>query len=50
MTTKRAWAIRPIHPGEMLCEDVLPALGRSKKEIAEHELGDASGGPIGRWL
>ena len=34
MTTKRAWAIRPIHLGEMLREDVLPALGRPKTEIA----------------
>ncbi len=32
--TKRLWAIRPIHPGEMLREDVLPALGRPKTEIA----------------
>lgn len=26
--------LRPIHPGEILREDVLPALGRSKAEIA----------------
>jgi antitoxin HigA-1 len=26
--------LRPIHPGEILREDVLPALGRSKTEIA----------------
>ena len=26
--------LRPMHPGEMLREDVLPALGRSKTEIA----------------
>lgn len=26
--------IRPVHPGEILREDVLPALGRSKTEIA----------------
>jgi len=26
--------LRPIHPGEMLREDVLPALGRPKTEIA----------------
>jgi antitoxin HigA-1 len=26
--------LRPIHPGEMLREDVLPALGRPKAEIA----------------
>ncbi len=25
---------RPVHPGELLREDVLPALGRSKTEIA----------------
>lgn len=34
MTEKRRWAIRPIHPGEILREDVLPALGRPKTEIA----------------
>ncbi len=34
MTKKRPWAIRPIHPGEILREDVLPALGRPKTEIA----------------
>ena len=34
MKPKRPWAIRPIHPGEMLREDVLPALGRPKTEIA----------------
>jgi antitoxin HigA-1 len=34
MTSQRRWAIRPIHPGEMLREDVLPALGRPKTEIA----------------
>jgi antitoxin HigA-1 len=27
--------LRPTHPGEVLREDVLPALGRSKVEIAE---------------
>jgi antitoxin HigA-1 len=27
--------LRPTHPGEVLREDVLPALGRSKIEIAE---------------
>jgi antitoxin HigA-1 len=27
--------LRPTHPGELLREDVLPALGRSKVEIAE---------------
>ena len=26
--------LRPIHPGELLREDVLPALGRPKAEIA----------------
>jgi antitoxin HigA-1 len=26
--------LRPIHPGEMLREDVLPAVGRPKSEIA----------------
>jgi len=26
--------LRPLHPGELLREDVLPALGRSKTEIA----------------
>lgn len=26
--------LRPVHPGELLREDVLPALGRSKAEIA----------------
>jgi addiction module HigA family antidote len=32
--SKRWPGIRPVHPGEMLREDVLPALGRSKTEIA----------------
>ena len=27
-------ALRPVHPGEILREDVLPALGRPKAEIA----------------
>jgi antitoxin HigA-1 len=27
--------LRPTHPGELLREDVLPVLGRSKVEIAE---------------
>jgi antitoxin HigA-1 len=31
---KRWPGIRPVHPGEMLREDVLPALGKSKTEIA----------------
>ena len=26
--------LRPVHPGEILREDVLPALGRPKQEIA----------------
>jgi addiction module HigA family antidote len=26
--------LRPMHPGELLREDVLPALGKSKAEIA----------------
>jgi addiction module HigA family antidote len=34
MTKNRRWTIRPIHPGEILREDVLPALGRPKTEIA----------------
>ena len=34
MSKQRLWAIRPIHPGEILREDVLPALGRPKTEIA----------------
>lgn len=34
MAKQRQWAIRPIHPGEMLREDVLPALARPKSEIA----------------
>ena len=34
MKPKRPWAIRPIHPGETLHEDELPALGRPKTEIA----------------
>lgn len=27
--------LRPIHPGEMLREDILPALGKTKTEIAK---------------
>lgn len=34
MAKPRRWAIRPIHPGEILREDVLPALARPKTEIA----------------
>jgi addiction module HigA family antidote len=26
--------LRPVHPGELLREDILPALGRTKAEIA----------------
>ena len=32
--TKRWPGLRPSHPGAMLREDVLPALGKSKAEIA----------------
>lgn len=32
--SKRWPGIRPVHPGEMLREDILPALGKSKTEIA----------------
>lgn len=32
--SKRWPGIRAVHPGEMLREDVLPALGKSKAEIA----------------
>jgi addiction module HigA family antidote len=31
---KRHQSIEPLHPGELLREDVVPALGRSKTEIA----------------
>lgn len=34
MAKQRIWTIRPIHPGEILREDVLPALARPKTEIA----------------
>jgi addiction module HigA family antidote len=35
MSTKRLLrGLKPMHPGEMLREDVLPALGKSKTEIA----------------
>ena len=30
----RRKGLRPVHPGEILREDVLPALGKSKTEIA----------------
>ena len=32
--TSPAAGLRPVHPGELLREDVLPALGRPKAEIA----------------
>jgi addiction module HigA family antidote len=31
---KRHVSIKPLHPGELLREDVIPALGKSKSEIA----------------
>jgi addiction module HigA family antidote len=34
MTNPLLKGIRPVHPGEILREDVLPALGRPKAEIA----------------
>ena len=34
MTNPLTKALRPIHSGEILREDVLPALGRTKTEIA----------------
>jgi antitoxin HigA-1 len=34
MAKNLTFGLRTIHPGEMLREDVLPALGRSKTEIA----------------
>ncbi|MBA2635134.1 MAG: HigA family addiction module antidote protein [Sphingomonas sp.] len=34
MTNPLLKGLRPVHPGELLREDVLPALGRSKTEIA----------------
>lgn len=34
MTESLLRAIRPVHPGEILREDVLPALGKPKTEIA----------------
>ena len=38
-TWRRPWltrhgSIAPVHPGELLAEDVIPATGRSKAEIA----------------
>jgi addiction module HigA family antidote len=35
MTNTLLSGLRPTHPGEVLREDVLPALGRPKTEIAE---------------
>lgn len=32
--SKRHHSIAPLHPGELLREDVIPALGRPKSEIA----------------
>lgn len=34
MTTDTLPALRPVHPGEILREDVLPELGLSKAEVA----------------
>jgi addiction module HigA family antidote len=34
MRKRRLAGLRPTHPGEMLREDILPALGRPKAEIA----------------
>ncbi len=34
MTNPLLRGLRPVHPGELLREDVLPALGRPKTEIA----------------
>ena len=34
MTNPLLKGLRPVHPGELLREDILPALGRSKTEIA----------------
>ena len=31
---KRHPAIKPLHPGELLREDIIPALGKPKSEIA----------------
>jgi addiction module HigA family antidote len=35
MTKSMIAGLAPVHPGEILREDVLPALGRSKTEIAK---------------
>ena len=34
MPKRRPTTLKPMHPGEMLREDVLPAIGRTKTEIA----------------
>ena len=35
MTTKQPkWGLPPVHPGEILREDVLPAVNKSKTEVA----------------
>lgn len=34
MAKRRPTKLKPMHPGEMLREDVLPSLGKSKTEIA----------------
>jgi len=34
MTSSLTKALRPVHPGELLREDILPSLGRTKVEIA----------------
>lgn len=34
MTNSMTAGLAPVHPGEILREDVLPALGKSKTEIA----------------
>ena len=34
MTNPLTKGLRPVHPGEMLREDILPAVGRPKTEIA----------------
>jgi addiction module HigA family antidote len=34
MTNALLRGLRPVHPGEMLREDILPAVGRPKTEIA----------------
>jgi addiction module HigA family antidote len=35
MATKLLRGLKPMHPGELLREDILPALGKSKVEIAK---------------